>query len=70
MAEILEHVIIELLGVVYCDFSQNVEATDDVLPEEFLDCRRAYVGDRLCLDPLGEILNRYNGEGIVALSYC
>jgi hypothetical protein len=43
---------------------------DDVLPEEFLDCCGAYVGDWLRLDPLGEILNCNDSKGVVALSWC
>jgi hypothetical protein len=41
---------------------------DDVLPEKLHDCHRAYVGDGLCLYPLGKILDCYNGEGVIALS--
>jgi hypothetical protein len=52
MAEILEHVIIKLLGVVNCDFSRNTKVTNDVLLEKLLNGREAYVGDRLCLNPL------------------
>jgi hypothetical protein len=36
MAEIVEHVIVELLGVVDYDVSRDVIAIDDILPEIFL----------------------------------
>jgi hypothetical protein len=69
MAEILEHVIVKLFGIINCDFSRNPKMIDDILPEELLDYRRAYVGDWFCLDPLGKILDFYNGEGVIALSW-
>jgi hypothetical protein len=43
MAEILEHVIVEFLGVVDCDVSWDAIATGDILLENFLDGGRAYV---------------------------
>jgi hypothetical protein len=36
MAEIVEHVVVELLGVVDYDVSRDVIAIDDILPEIFL----------------------------------
>jgi hypothetical protein len=42
---------------------------DDVLPEEFSDYCGAYVGERLRFDPLREIFDRHNGEGVVALRW-
>jgi hypothetical protein len=69
MAEILEHVIVKLLGMVNSDFSQDAIAVDDVLPEEFLDSHGAYACDRLRLDLLCKVLNRYNSEGVVALGW-
>jgi hypothetical protein len=69
MIKILKHVIIKLIGIVDGDFSWNTEVADDVLPEKILDGHRAYVGDRLRLNPLCEILDCYNGEGVIALSW-
>jgi hypothetical protein len=69
IAEILEHVIVKLLGIVDGDFSRNTKMIDDVLPEKILNGSGAYVGDRLHLNPLCEILNCYDGEGVVALSW-
>jgi hypothetical protein len=45
-----------------CDCAQDAEAADDVLQEKILDCCGAYVDDRLCLNPLSEILDCYDGE--------
>jgi hypothetical protein len=69
MAKILEHIIVKQLSIVNCDFSQNAEAAYDVLPKKLLDCCRPYIGDRLRLNPLGKILDCYNDEGVIALSY-
>jgi hypothetical protein len=55
--------------MVNSDFSQDAIAVDDVLPEEFLDSHGAYVCDRLRLDLLCKVLNRYNSEGVVALGW-
>jgi hypothetical protein len=68
MAEVLEHVIVKLLGIVNCDFSQDAIATDDVLSEEFLDSHGAYVCNGLHHNPFCEILYCYNSEGVIALS--
>jgi hypothetical protein len=58
MAEVLEHVIVELLVIVDSDFSRDATAADDVLLEIFLDSCGAYVSDGLCLNLFCEILNR------------
>jgi hypothetical protein len=59
MAEILEHGTIKILGVVNYDLLWNSVATDDVLPEEFLNGGRGYVGNRLRFDPHGEALSEF-----------
>jgi hypothetical protein len=69
MTEILEHAIVELLCIVNGDFSWDTEAVDDVLQENFLDGCGAYVCDRHHLNPVSEILNCDNSEGVVALSW-
>jgi hypothetical protein len=69
MAEILEYVIVKLFGIVDYDFSWDTETTDDVLSKKLLNCRGAYVGDWLRLNPLGKILDCYNGEGVIASSW-
>jgi hypothetical protein len=68
VAEILEHGTIKVFSVVDCDLLWNSIATDDVLPEEFLDGHRGNIGDGLCLDPLGEILHCHDGERV--FSFC
>jgi hypothetical protein len=69
MAEILEHVIIELLGIINSDLSRNAIATDYVLLEEFIDGRGAYICDELRLDPFRDLLDRYDSENVVALGW-
>jgi hypothetical protein len=68
VVEIIEYATIEVLSVVDCDLLWNSVVIDDILPEEFLDCRRGYIGDMLRLDPLGEIFRYHDGEDIVSLS--
>jgi hypothetical protein len=69
IAEFLKYDVVELFYVVNYDCSWEAKATNDVLPEKLLDSCVAYVGDRLRLNPLGEILNCYDGKSIVALSW-
>jgi hypothetical protein len=69
MIEILEHVIVKLLGIINGDFSWDTIVVDDLFPEKFFDGCGAYVCDRLCHDPLCEIFNCDNGESVVALSW-
>jgi hypothetical protein len=68
MVKILEHVIVKLFGVIDGDCSCNTEAADNVLPDKFLDGHSTYVGHQLCLNPLCEILDCYNGKGLTVLS--
>jgi hypothetical protein len=69
MAEILEHVTVDVLGIINCDLLWDAIMTDNVLLEEFFDSSRGYVGDRLRLNPFHEILNYHNGEGIIAMRW-
>jgi hypothetical protein len=68
MTEILEQVVIEFLGTINGDFLRDTIAADYVLLEKILDGCKAYVCDRLHLDPLCEIFNCDNNKGVVALS--
>jgi hypothetical protein len=68
MTEILEQVVIEFLGTINGDFLRDTIAADYVLLEKILDGCKAYVCDRLRLDPLCEIFNYDNNKGVVALS--
>jgi hypothetical protein len=65
--KILEHGTIEIPGIVYRDLLRNSIATDDALPEEFLDGGGGYVGYRLCFNPFGEVFHYDNGESVVSL---
>jgi hypothetical protein len=49
------------------DLLWNSITTDDILPKEFLDSSRGYVGDGLRFDPFGEVLHCDNGKGVVSL---
>jgi hypothetical protein len=69
IAKILEHIIVKLLSVVKCDFSQNTEMANDILPKEFLDSHGAYACNGLHLNPFCEIFHCYDSESIVALSW-
>jgi hypothetical protein len=66
VTEILEHCIIKILVVVDCDVSRDAITKDDILPKEFSDGCEAYVCDGLRFNPLCEILNGHDGEGVVA----
>jgi hypothetical protein len=67
VVEILEHVIIKLLGIVNDDFLWDTIAKNNDLPEKFHDGCRASVCNGLRLNLFYEILNHYNSEGVVAL---
>jgi hypothetical protein len=70
MAEILEHGTIKILGIVDRDLLWNFIATDDALPEEFLDSGRGYVGNRLRFNTFGEVLHCDYSESVVFLCWC
>jgi hypothetical protein len=69
LTKILEHCTVEVLCVVDYDVSGDAVMADDVLPKEFSDFCRGYIGERLCFDPLHEIFDRHYGEGVVALRW-
>jgi hypothetical protein len=69
LAKILQHVIIEILGVVNCHVSRDAIVADDVLLEELFDGCGAYISDGLCLNPLREVFDCHNSEGIVAMCW-
>jgi hypothetical protein len=68
--EILEHGTIKILSIVGGDLLRNSIATYDVLPEEFLDGCRGYVGYRLRFNPFAEVFHYNNGESVVSLCWC
>jgi hypothetical protein len=67
MIEIIEHYAVKILGVVDCDVSGDAIATDDVLPEELFNGCRAYICDMFCLNPLCEVLDCHDSEGVIAM---
>jgi hypothetical protein len=69
LPKILEHFIVKVLCVVDCNVSGDTIAANDILPKEFFDCCKAYIGERLCLYPLCELFNYHNGEGVVVLHW-
>jgi hypothetical protein len=54
ITEFLESFGIKLCSVIHSYSLQHTEATNNVLPEKFLDCDRSYRGQRLRLNPLGK----------------
>jgi hypothetical protein len=70
VTEILEHATVKVLGVVNYDLLRNCIAAHKVLPQIFLYSCQGHVGDRLCLDPLGEMFHRYYGESVISLCWC
>jgi hypothetical protein len=68
VAEILEHVTLEVFGIVNCDLLRDSIATDNISLEKLLDGCRGYVGDELGLDPFCKVFHCHNGEGVIPLS--
>jgi hypothetical protein len=68
--EILEHYTIKVLGVIDCNLLRNPVTADDVLLEKFLDGCVAYISHGLRFNPLGKVLNRDDGEGVIASCRC
>jgi hypothetical protein len=67
-AEIPEVLAVELFAIVDCEFERDSEATDNVLPKEFLSGLRCYCGYYPGLNPLCEIFDDDKGELEVPLS--
>jgi hypothetical protein len=70
VTEILEHATVKVLGVVDCDLLRKSIAANNVLPEKFMYGCRGHIGDRIHLDPLGEIFYRYYVESVIFLCWC
>jgi hypothetical protein len=70
VTEILEHGTIKVLGIIDGDLLRNSIATDDVLPEKFLDCGGGYIGHRFHFNPFGELLHCNDGEGVISHCWC
>jgi hypothetical protein len=66
--EIPEVLAVKLFAVVDCEFGQDSESADNVLPEELLGGLRRYCGYCSGLDPLGKVLDGNEGEFEVSLS--
>ena len=56
-AELLESIIVELPGVVRDNDLENSKQTDDVLSYEILGVAFCYLGEKLCLYLLHEVIN-------------
>jgi hypothetical protein len=69
VTEILEHGTIKVLGIVDGDLLRNSIATDDVLPETFLDCGGGYIGYKFRFNPFNEVLHYNDGEGVISLCW-
>jgi hypothetical protein len=70
MTKILKHGTIEILGIVDGYLLRDSIRTDDVLPENFLNSGRSYIGYRLRFNAFGKVLNHDNDEGVVSLGWC
>jgi hypothetical protein len=70
LTEILKHYAIKVLGIINCNLLRNPIAADDVLPEKFLDGCGAYNSHGLHFNPFGKVLDRDNGEGVIAFCGC
>jgi hypothetical protein len=70
LTEILEHCTIKVLCVIDRNVVGNAIVTDDILLEELFDCCRAYICDRLRLNPLCEVLDCHHDERVIALHWC
>jgi hypothetical protein len=60
VAEIFESFGVKLCSIVHSYSFWHAEATDDILPEEFLDYNRSYCSQRLCFNPLRKIFHRHH----------
>jgi hypothetical protein len=69
ITEIFESFSIKLRSIVYNYSLQHTEATNYILPEEFLDCSRSYCRQRLRFDPLRKIFYRHHDISQVALRW-
>jgi hypothetical protein len=70
VTEILEHATVKVLNIVECDLLWNSIMVDNVLPEKFLYSCRGHVGDRLRINPLGELFHSYYSESVISLCSC
>jgi hypothetical protein len=68
--EILQHGTIKILGIVDGDLLRNPVATDDVLPEEFLDGGGGYVCYRLHFNPFSEVFHCDDGKSVISPCWC
>ena len=68
ITEFLESFGIKLCSVVHSYSLRYAEATNNVLPEEFLGSLRCYCRNSPCLDPFGEVFDSDEGELKVSLS--
>jgi hypothetical protein len=69
LAKIIEHFTVKVPCIVDCDVSRDTVAVDNILLEEFSNCCRAYIVERLCLYPLCDVFDCHDGEGVIALHW-
>jgi hypothetical protein len=65
-----KHCTFEILGIIDGGLLRDSVATDDVLPENFLDGGGGYVGHGLRFNPFGVVFYCDNGEGVIPLRWC
>jgi hypothetical protein len=68
ITEFLEGFGIKLCSIIHSYSLWYAEATNNVLPKEFLDYDRSYCGQRLRINPLGKIF--YSHHNIFQITLC
>jgi hypothetical protein len=69
LVEIFEHCTVKVFCVINCDLSGNTVSTNNVPLEEPFDGGGAYICDTLCLNPLCEVFDCHDGEGVIVLCW-
>jgi hypothetical protein len=67
VTKVIEQGIVKVFCIIDGNVAQDAITTDDVLSEKLFDSYRAYICDRLHLNPLCEVLRSHNGEGVISL---
>jgi hypothetical protein len=67
LTEILEHCTIKVFCIINYHLSRNTISANNVLLEKPFGGGGAYVRDRIRLNPLCELFNCHDSEGVIAL---
>jgi hypothetical protein len=69
ITEILESFGIKLCSIVHSYSLRHAEATNNILPEKFLDCDRSYCSQRLRFNPLRKIFHSHHNISQIVLRW-